>query len=68
MSTEQGDQLQDLLTVRETSRVLKSCEKTVRNLIATGDLRVVRIGRSVRLTPQDVAAFIERARNAAGGK
>jgi len=53
-----------LLSVRDTARRLSLCEKSIRLLIASGKLRAVRIGRAVRLSPQDIADFIERARNA----
>ena len=55
-----------LLTVRDTARRLSLCEKSVRNLIAAGELRAIRVGRAVRLSPQDIAAFIEKARSAGG--
>jgi len=55
-----------LLTVRDTARRLALCEKSVRTLIGSGELRAVRIGRAVRVSPLDLADFIERARNAGG--
>jgi excisionase family DNA binding protein len=37
-------------------------ERTVRAIIARGDLRVVRFGRSVRIDPTDLRAFIDGAK------
>ncbi len=49
-----------LLTYVEAARRLKCCVKTVRKYVKAGALRVVRFGRSVRITEHDLAEFIER--------
>lgn len=49
-----------LLTVRETADHLRISTRTLYSLTAYGDLPAVRIGRSVRYRPQDVAAYCER--------
>ena len=41
--------LDRLLTVREVAALFQVSEKTIRRLIAVGDLPVVRLGRSVRI-------------------
>lgn len=48
---------QRLLTAREVAEILRVSERTVRRLIAERKLRVARIGRSVRVTPNAVAAL-----------
>ena len=47
-----------LLTVREFARFLGASEKTVRRLIASGQLRCVRFGRAVRIDPGDVSRWL----------
>jgi excisionase family DNA binding protein len=47
-----------LLTVGETATILNVSERTVRRLIASKAIRVVLIGRSVRLRPRDIARLI----------
>jgi excisionase family DNA binding protein len=46
-----------LLTVKEVAQILRVSERTVRRLIVEKKLRVVRIGRSVRVGPNAVAAL-----------
>ena len=50
-----------LYTVTETAEQLSSSEKTVRRLIERGELRVRRIGRSVRIAHEDLAGFLAQA-------
>lgn len=50
-----------LYTVAETAGQLASSEKTVRRLIERGELRVRRIGRSVRVAHDDLATFLAQA-------
>lgn len=47
------------LTVQEVAAQLRVSERTVRRLISRGQLQVVRIGRSVRITPAALVAMIE---------
>ena len=53
-----------LLTVFEVAERLAVCVRTVRNYISAGVLRVVRIGRAVRVDERDLAVFIEQLRGA----
>lgn len=49
------------VTVRELARHWKLSERQVRRLIASGFLKVHRLGRSVRIAERDILAF-ERSR------
>lgn len=49
-----------LLTVREAGEQLSVSARSVWRLIASGDLAVVRCGRSVRATAESIAAFVRR--------
>ena len=48
-----------LLTIDEAAALLRVSPRTVRRLIADGSVEVVRIGRSVRLRPEKLAALID---------
>lgn len=50
-----------LLTVCDVSARLKISVRSVRRLIAEKKLRVLYIGRSVRVRPEDLSSFIEEA-------
>ena len=52
-----------LLTVRKTAELLQISVRTVWSLIERGKLPVVRIGRSTRLLPADLEAFIRGNRH-----
>jgi excisionase family DNA binding protein len=47
-----------LLTVAEVVEHLGVCNATVYRLCETGDLRHVRVVHSIRIRPQDLAAFL----------
>jgi len=47
-----------LLTVRQVAAYLSVSERTVRRLIATGQLRCIRIGRLTRIDPGDVSRWL----------
>jgi excisionase family DNA binding protein len=51
-----------LHTVRQTAEYLGVCDRTVRRLIAVGDLLSHRIGRSVRVSEADLRAYFARSR------
>lgn len=53
-----------LLTVAQVAKRLQLSERQVRRLIARGELRVLHIGRCVRIDPRDLADFLERCRTA----
>lgn len=48
-----------LLTRQESAERLNQSVRTIDNLIATGELAVVRIGRSIRIRPSAIDYFIE---------
>ncbi|MFO1039753.1 MAG: helix-turn-helix domain-containing protein [Geminicoccaceae bacterium] len=51
------------LTVRQVAEELGYCERQVRRWIAAGLLPVHRLGRSVRISKPDLAAFLAAARH-----
>jgi len=56
-----------LLTVAEAARALAVSDRSLRMLISTGALPVVRVGaRSVRIHPQDLERFIAQRRGSLG--
>lgn len=56
-----------LLRIPEAAAKLAVCPRTVQSAIARGDLRVVRLGRAVRIDPADLRAYIWTCRSAAPG-
>lgn len=58
---EDGD-VTPLLDAAEVRWRLNVSERTVRRLVADGDLSALRIGTRVRFDPVEVAAFLTRAR------
>ena len=57
-STARDEGLQRLLTVADAATILNVSERTVRRLIASGSIRAVWIGRSVRVRPRDIERLI----------
>ena len=51
-----------LLTYPEVAKLLHVTDRTVWQLVKDGKLRAVRFGRSVRVDPVDLRAFIEQAK------
>lgn len=51
-----------LLTYRQAAKVLGVTERTVWSLVDEGTMPAVRFGRSVRIDPTDLRAFIERGK------
>lgn len=49
-----------LLRTREVAERLSVTGRTVRAMIARGDLAAVRVGRLLRVTPESVEAFLKR--------
>src|SRR5262249_49265325 len=49
-----------LMRVSEAAAVLRVSTKTIRRLIAKGDLQVVRVGRSVRLRQEEINCYISK--------
>ena len=51
-----------LLPVATVAQTLEVSERTVRRLIASGELPVYRIGRSVRVSQKDLDVFLRLCR------
>jgi excisionase family DNA binding protein len=51
--------MRDIPTIADRLGV---CDKTVRRLIARGELRAYRIGRQIRISDQDYFRFLELRR------
>jgi len=55
--------VEKLFTYKATAEVLGVTERTVFTLVATGQLPAVRFGRSVRIDPADLRAYIDRCKS-----
>jgi excisionase family DNA binding protein len=53
-----SSRLERLLKVAQAAAILNVSERTVRRLIASGTIRGIWIGRSVRLRPRDIERWI----------
>lgn len=58
--------VEKLLTYKQAGVLLGVTDRTVWTLVADGELPAVRFGRSVRIDPADLRAFIDRAKTAKG--
>ena len=58
--------VESLLTYRDAAKVLSVTDRTVWTLVDRGELLAVRFGRSVRIDPSDLRAFIERSKQGQG--
>ena len=52
-----------LLDLTRTAEILGISVRTLRRVIDRGELPVYRIGRAVRIHPDDLVRFIEKARS-----
>ena len=50
-----------LMTVAEVASQLQVSTRTIRRLIAAAELKVVRIGRAIRIRPADLNAYVTGA-------
>ena len=57
-----GDAHTQLLTINEVARREAVSARTVRRQIANGDLPYYRIGRAIRMSKEDLAAMLNRAK------
>ena len=57
-----SDRSQSLLTYREVAKTLRVSERTIWTLVNRGELPAGRFGKSVRIDPTDLRAFIEQAK------
>ena len=60
-------ELPKLLTVARAAEILSIGESTVYQLIQTGELECVRMGRSIRLDPEDLLRFISDRKDHGNG-
>ena len=51
--------VEPLLTAAEVAKILRLSVRSVRRLIAENELHVVRVGRSVRVRPEDLRSFLD---------
>jgi excisionase family DNA binding protein len=56
--------VEKLLSYKQAGTLLGVTERTVWTLVDDGELPAVRFGRSVRIDPADLRAFIDRAKSA----
>jgi excisionase family DNA binding protein len=49
-----------LLTVSEAARLEHVSPRTVRRQIESGELPYYRIGRAIRISPEDLTSFLKR--------
>ena len=54
-----------LLTIRDAAYALGIGRSSFYELVARGEIRVVHLGRSVRVPPAELRAFVERQRELA---
>ena len=54
--------VEPLLTKAEAARLLNVCTRTVDNLVASGRLKLVKLGTAARIDPRDLRAFIDAAK------
>jgi excisionase family DNA binding protein len=55
-----------LLTVNAAADLLAISRRTIYRLVSTGDLRAVHVGERMRFRPEEIDAYLERNREAAG--
>lgn len=61
------ENVERLLTYREAGDRLGVSDRTIWQLVNDGKLPAVKFGRSVRIDPADLRAFIEQAKVGQGG-
>ncbi|GAB4384136.1 MAG: hypothetical protein Kow0022_05820 [Phycisphaerales bacterium] len=57
--------VEKLLTYKQAGELLGVTARTVWTLVADGELPAVRVGRSVRIDPADLRAYIDRCKTLA---
>jgi excisionase family DNA binding protein len=62
MKTERQAAVTKLLVIEQVGEILGVSTRTIRRLIEKGELVPCRFGRSVRVHPDDLAAYIDRQR------
>ena len=54
--------VEPLLMKAEAAKLLAVCPRTVDNLVASGRLKLVKLGTAARIDPRDLRAFIDAAK------
>ena len=54
--------LPTLLSVSEAAAHLGVCTRTIRRIIATGELPITRVGRRIRIIDADLGVYLARGR------
>ena len=52
--------LPQLLTIREVAHQQNVSPRTIRRQIENGDLACYRIGRAIRISPEDLSTFLKK--------
>jgi excisionase family DNA binding protein len=63
MTKDKPNDLPPMRRVADVAAALDVSEKTVRRLIASGDLPNYRLGRTVRVSDEDIQLFLKRRRS-----
>ena len=58
----QHTELERLLTINEAAEILNVSAKTISRRINAGDIAIIRHGRIVRISPEDLARYLSRHR------
>ncbi|MFN3167008.1 MAG: helix-turn-helix domain-containing protein [Phycisphaeraceae bacterium] len=58
-----AEAVESLMTYQEAAKVLGITDRTLWELVRKGELRNVRVGRSVRIDPADLRQFIEDSKS-----
>jgi excisionase family DNA binding protein len=66
MSDRPANGIPRLLTIEETADILNESTKTTRRRIKSGELPHVRMGRLIRILPDDLDRFIASRRRTSG--
>ena len=61
MRTSSHPDISRLLTVAEVAHILQVSFRTVRRLIASGALKVIRVGRAIRISPEALHDYVTAA-------
>ena len=54
--------LEQLLTLEEAGRIIRTTHWTMRHYVKEGMIRSVRVGRRLMIEPSEMRSFIERGR------
>lgn len=55
------DKKQDYLTIVETAKLLRVCDRTIRRQIKEGKLKAYKVGRSYRITQESIQEYLNNS-------